>query len=137
MLKRDGKPLRADAAEQNGAGGGDGESFAFRENDRINAQIDAYIKENPKHWEMIKAMPRERLERTVAWQQVRFDARRQKLDDGLLRKVEANPDLKRDYENLLKHVPENQRERAKVSIARTLVLSQSRGERQSKNAVGV
>ena len=83
-------------------------------------------------------MPRERLERTVAWQQVRFNARRQKMDDGLLRKVEANPDLKRDYENLLKHVPENQRERAKVSIARTLVLSQSRGERQSRgNAVGV
>lgn len=137
MLKRDGKPLRADAGEGNGTGG-NGEPFAFRENDRINAQIDAYIKENPKHWEMIKAMPRERLERTVAWQQVRFNARRQKLDDGLLRKVEANPDLKRDYENLLKHVPESQRERAKVSIARTLVLSQSQGERQSRgNGVGV
>jgi hypothetical protein len=61
-----------------------------------------------------------------------FQQPKQKMDNGLLRKVEGNPDLKRDYENLLKHVPEDQRERAKVSIARTLVLSQSRGERREK-----
>ena len=89
-----------------------------------------------KHWDLIKAMPRERLERTVVWQQVRSNTRKQKLDGGLLRKVEENPDLKRHYENLLKHVPEDQRDRAKVSIARTLVLSQSRGEKQ-KTGVGV
>lgn len=136
MLKRDGKPIRPEGAESNGNGNGN-EPVEFRENDRINAQIDAYIKENPKHWELIKAMPRERLERTVAWQQIRFNTRKQKLDDGLLRKVEGNPELKRDYENLLKHVPESQRERAKVSIARTILLSQTRGERQSKSAVSV
>lgn len=140
MLKRDGKPIRPEGAESNGNGNGNGngnEPFEFRENDRINAQIDTYIKENPKHWELIKAMPRERLERTVAWQQIRFDTRKQKLDDGLLRKVEGNPELKRDYENLLKHVPEGQRDRAKVSIARTILLSQTRAERQSKSAVSV
>ena len=136
MLKRDGKPLRPDSLEQQNAAGAsgvaDGEGPTFRENDRINAQIDGYIKENPKHWELIKSMPRERLERTIVWQQIRFNTRKQKLDSGLLRKVEANPDLKRDYENLLRHVPEAQRERAKVSIARTLVLSQSRSERRTE-----
>jgi hypothetical protein len=135
MLKRNGRPVAEGAAEQNGNGTAN-EGFEFRENDRINAQIDGYIKENPKHWDLIKAMPRERLERTVVWQQVRSNTRKQKLDGRLLRKVEENPDLKRDYENLLKHVPEDQRDRAKVSIARTLVLSQSRGEKQ-KNGVGV
>ena len=59
------------------------------------------------------------------------------FDSGLFRRIEANPELKRDYENLLKHVPENQRERAKVNIARTLVISQSRAQKQAKNAVGV
>jgi hypothetical protein len=135
MLKRNGKPVAGDAAEQNGASN---EPLEFKQNDRINGQIDAYIKENPKHWDLIKAMPRERLERTAVWQQLRYNNRKQKLDDGLLRKVEENPELKRDYENLLKHVPEDQRDRAKVSIARTLVLSQSRGERQgTKTGVGV
>lgn len=82
-------------------------------------------------------MPRERLERTAVWQQIRFNSRRQKMDSGLLRKVEENPELKKDYENLLKHLPEDQRERARINIASTLVLSQSRGERQGKNAVAV
>jgi len=134
MLKRNGKSLGADAAESNGPGN---EPVEFRENERINAQIDAYIKQNPKHWELIKSMPRERLERHVVWQHLRFHQRREKLDSGLFRRIEANPELKRDYENLLKHVPENQRERAKVNIARTLVISQSRAQKQAKNAVGV
>lgn len=135
MLKRNGKPVTEGAADQNGNGAAP-EPLEYRENDRINAQIDAYIKENPQHWDRIKAMPRERLERTVVWQQLRYNNRKQKLDNGLLRKVEDNPELKSAYENLLKHVPDDQRERARVSIARTLVLSQSRSERP-KNAVAV
>ena len=134
MLKRNGKPVAENAAEQNGAAN----TFEFRENDRINAQINGYIKENPKHWEVIKAMPRERLERHVVFQQLRFNARKEKLDNGLLRKIEENPELKQDFEKLLARVPEPQRDRARVSIARTLVMSQSRSQRQnSKNAVGV
>lgn len=135
MLKRNGKPTAESATERNG-NGPTAETPEYRENERINEQIDAYIKENPQHWDRIKAMPRERLERTVVWQQLRYNNRKQKLDNGLLRKVEDNPDLKKDYENLLKHVPEGERERARVSIARTLVLSQSRSERP-KNAVAV
>lgn len=120
-----------------GSNGADNAPFEYRENDRINAQIDSYIKENPKHWESIKAMPRERLERHAVWQQLRFNNRKERLDNGLLRKIEENPDLKQDFEKLLERVPEGQRERARVSIARTLVLSQSRSQRQPKNAVGV
>src|SRR5687767_8489247 len=97
MLKRNGKPV--DSTEQNGASN---EPLEFRENDRINAQIDGYIKENSRHWNLIKSMPRERLERTVVWQQLRFNSRKEKMDNGLLRKVEENPELKRDYENLRK-----------------------------------
>jgi siroheme synthase (precorrin-2 oxidase/ferrochelatase) len=134
MLKRNGKPVAESAADQNGNTAP--EPIEYRENDRINAQIDDYIKENSKHWERIKAMPRERLERTVVWQQIRYNDRKQKLDNGLLRKVEDNPELKSAYDNLLKHIPESERERARVSIARTLVLSQSRSERP-KNAVAV
>ena len=37
----------------------------FRSNPEVDAKIDAYIKENPKYWAYVQAMPRERLERTV------------------------------------------------------------------------
>src|SRR5689334_17866004 len=132
MLKRNGKPI-GDAPGQNG----EGEPLQFRENDRINAQIDTYIKENPRHWEQIKTMPRERLERTVVWQQLRYNQRSQKLNDGLLRKLDEDPQLKQDCDNLLKHVPEDRREAARVRIARTLVLSKGRTEKQAKNGVAV
>lgn len=130
MLKRDGKPAQNSGETKD-------QPFEFRENQRVNMQIDQYIKDNPDHWKVIKAMPRERLERHAVWQQIRHNMRKERLDNGLLRKIEENPELKRDYETLLKHLPEDQRERAKVSIARTLVLAKSRGQRQTKNAVGV
>lgn len=131
---------RAESVVGNGAAEPDGEHnmpFEFRENPRVNAQIDDHIKQNPKRWEFIKSMPRERLERALIWEQLRTRERQQKLNGGLLRKIEEDPGLKKDYETLLKHVPENQRERAKVDIARTLVLSQSRAQRQSSNGVKV
>jgi len=133
-LKRNESAAVAGAVESNGEGH---EPLEFRENPRVNAQIDDYVRQNPKRWEFIKSMPRERLERTVVLQQIRASERQQKLTGGLLRKIEENPALKRDYEALLKHVPEGQRERAKTNIARTLVLSQSRAEKQSAAAVSV
>ncbi|HEX3627091.1 MAG TPA: hypothetical protein VH280_16905 [Verrucomicrobiae bacterium] len=120
------------AAAGNGAtqSNGDGrEAFEFRENPRVNAQIDEYIKQNPKRWAFIKSMSRERLERAHVWQQIRSSERQQKLTNGLLRRIDENPALKSAYDNLLQHVPEDQRERAKASIARTLVLSQSRAQK--------
>lgn len=126
-LKRNGS-VENGAAEQNGS---NGESFEFRENPRINAQIDGYIKQNPKRWAFIKSMSRERLERAYVWQQVRSQEKQQKLNGGLLRRIEENPALKSAYDNLLAQIPEGQRERARVSIARTLVFSQTRSQRQS------
>ncbi len=126
-LKRNGSAVENGAAEQNGESNG---SFEFRENPRINGQIDGYIKANPKRWEFVKSMSRERLERAYVWQQIRSNERQQKMNGGMFRKIEDNPALKDAYDNLIQQIPEGQRERAKVSIARTLVLSQSRGQKQ-------
>ena len=49
----------------------------FRINPEVDAKIDAYIKENPKYWTYVQAMPRDRLERTVVLNEVReIDRRR-------------------------------------------------------------
>jgi hypothetical protein len=131
-LKRSETAVAAGAAQSNGSANG---PFEFRENPRVNAQIDGYIKQNPKRWAFIKSMPRERLERALVWEQIRTSERQQKMNGGLLRKIEENPALKKDYEALLAHIPEEQRNRVGVSIARTLVLSQSRSQRQTTGAV--
>jgi hypothetical protein len=117
---------------ENGAAQSNGESheFEFRENPRVNAQIDDYIKQNPKRWAFIKSMSRERVERALVWEKVRSNEQRQKLNRGLFRKVEDNPAFKRDCEAILKHYPEDQRERVKARIARDFVLSQSREQKR-------
>ena len=47
------------------------EQPTFRTNPEVDAKIDAYIKENPKYWTYVQAMPRERLERSVVLNEVR------------------------------------------------------------------
>jgi hypothetical protein len=117
-------------AVQQQANGDDHEEFEFRENPRINAQIDGYKKQFPKKWAFIKSMPRERLERALVLSKIRSYEQRQKLDRGLLRKVEDNPAFKKDCEAVLKHYPESQREQARVNMARNYVLSQSREQKR-------
>ncbi len=133
-LKRNERVVEHGAVEPDGEGH---EPFEIKENPRVNAQIDDYIKQNPKRWEFIKALPRERLERALVLEKMRSDNQRQKLNHGLFRKVDENPAFKKDCDALLKHYPENQREQVKVNIARDYVLTQSREQRQSRNAVGV
>jgi hypothetical protein len=54
----------------------------FRSNPEVDAKIDTYIKENPKYWAYVQAMPRERLERSVVLNEVRELDRQQRIRDG-------------------------------------------------------
>ena len=49
----------------NGAASTSVEPTTYRTNPEVEGKIDAYIKENPKHWSYLQGMPRDRLERTV------------------------------------------------------------------------
>jgi len=131
-LKRSTAPVEAETAGQNG----EERPFEIKENPRVNAQIDGYIKANPKQMAFLKSLSRERLERAVVWEKIRHNEQQQKLDGGLLRKAEQNPAFKKDCEAVLKHYPESQRERVRVKMARDFVFAQSRGQRQTGNAVG-
>jgi hypothetical protein len=130
-LKRTESPVGNAVAPLNGEGR---EPFELRENPRVNAQIDDYIKQNSKRWDFIKSMPRERLERALVWEKVRFGERQQKLNSGLFRRMEANPALKKAYDALMAQLPEAERQQAGTRIARTLVFSQSRAQRQNTKA---
>ena len=90
----------------------------YRNNPEEDAKIDAHIKENPKYWAYVQAMPRERLERALILTEVQKIDRQQRMREGLMNRINANPELKQAYETLAKNVPEDQREAVIAQIAR-------------------
>jgi hypothetical protein len=98
-------------------GSRDNEGPQFRDNPEINAKIDEYIKQNPKHWSYIQSMPPERMARALVLNEVQRRDRTQNMRKGIMRKLEQDPELKQAYQTLVKNLPEDQREQAMVNIA--------------------
>jgi len=93
----------------------------YRDNAEINAKINAYIQANPKEWDYIQGLPRERLERMLVLQHVNRIDRRQRIRASVLKQLDANPELKEAYRKLVKNLPAEQQDRAMTTIAaRTL-----------------
>ena len=105
----------------NGANGANApaEPPTYRINPEVEAKIDAHIKENPKYWDYLQAMPRERLERTVVLNEVRELDRQQRIREGVLKQINRSPELKQAYELLVKNVPDEQKEDVIAQIGRT------------------
>lgn len=101
----------------------------YKSNPEVDARIDAYIQQNPKHWEFIRAMPRERLERTVVLGELRHQERQQRSRHHALRDVDRDPSLKQAYQTVVKDLPEDQREKVMARIARVTQRAASRGAR--------
>lgn len=112
----------------------------FRSNPEVDAKIDAYIKDNPKYWAYVQAMPRERLERTVVLNEVRELDRQQRMREGMMKRINANPALKNAYDALVKDLPDDQKESVIAQIARSTrrAVARSQGQQQTRGeAVGV
>ena len=108
MIKKSTKPQSSDA---------DAASSQFKENPQVNARIDEYIKNNPKHWEYIQSMPPERMARALVLNEVQKLDRREKMREGVLARLDQNPEMKEHIQGLVKNLPESQKEDAMVSIA--------------------
>src|SRR5262245_61239169 len=93
------------------------EAPQFRENAQINAKIDDYIRNNPKRWEYIQGMSKDRMARTIVLKEVQDLDRQQRIHQGVNRKLDKHPELKDDIDNVLKHYPEDQREKVRISLA--------------------
>lgn len=112
----------------------------YRSNPEVEAKIDAYIKENPKHWTYLQGMPRDRLERTVVLNEVRQLDRQQRIRDGVMKRINSDPRLKQAYETLVKDVPTDQREEVMTQMARQKLRTVTRAQTQQQTkgeAVGV
>jgi hypothetical protein len=91
---------------------------ALRDNPRVNAKIDDWIKKNEKHWAYIRALPRERIERALALHEVQKIERGEKLDAGILRRINEDSEKKQALETMVKHLPEDEREAAMIAHER-------------------
>ena len=89
----------------------------FKENAQVNARIDEFIKNNPKQWDYIQSMPPERMARALVLNEIQKLDRREKMREGVLTKLDQNPEMKEHIQSLVKNLPEDQRENAMVSIA--------------------
>ncbi len=117
-----------------------GDQPTFRSNPEVDAKIDSYIKDNPKYWAYVQALPRERLERTVVLNEVRELDRQQRIREGVLKQINRNPELKRAYELLVKDLPEDQKETVIAQIGRVArrAVTRVQGQQQQKReGVGV
>ena len=123
------KPSAPSSANGNA---GPGEQPTFRTNPEVDAKIDAYIKENPKYWTYVQAMPRERLERSVVLNEVRELDRQQRIREGVLKQINKNPELKQAYELLVKDLPEDQKESVIAQIGRTTRRAVARVQNQQE-----
>jgi len=134
------KPAPNGSASATAASPTSADPSTYRINPEVEAKIDAHINENPKHWAYLQSMPRDRLERTVVLNEVRQLERQERMRDGMMKKINANPELKQAYEILVKNVPEEQREEVMSQIARQTqrAVSRSQTQQQTKGeAVGV
>ena len=108
------------------------EPVQYRENPRTNEKIDAWIKANPDRFKFFDELPHERAVRKLVLNEVQKYERLQKMNAGILQKLQDDPETKLAYETLLKRVPENQRERAAGAIARHVFRQGSPREEPSK-----
>jgi len=94
------------------------EPRTYRINSDVEAKIDNWIKQNPKDWDYIQAMPLDRLRRTLVLNEVRQLDRQQRVREFTMNRINADPKLKQAYEILVKDVPEDQREEVMTQMAR-------------------
>jgi len=110
----------------------------YRENPQTNEKIDAWIAANPSRWEYFRNLPPDRAARKLVLNEIQKFERQQKMNNGIMKKLEGDPEAKAAYETLLKRVPEDQRERAMTSVARhVLRITAPREPRSERQGAGV
>ena len=114
-----------------------GDPQPYKSNPEVDARIDAYIKDNPRHWEYIRSLPRERLERSLVLNEVRQLERQQRNRENVLKRIDRDPGLKQAYDTLVKDLPEDQKENVIAQIARTTQRAATRSAGQQAQGIGV
>lgn len=109
------------------------EPRTYRINPETEAKIDDWIKNNQPSWDYIKAMPLDRLRRTVVLNEVRRIENRERVDTEIIQEINNDPARKQAYDILTKDMPEEQREEVILKMEREKRWAkQSQGQTQPK-----
>jgi hypothetical protein len=114
-----------------------GDAVQYRVNPKTDEKIDAWIKANPDGFKFFDELPHERAVRKLVLNEVEKYERLQKMNAGIMQKLENDPEAKQAYETLLSRVPEADRERATASVARHVFRLGSRKEQNQSTGAGV
>jgi hypothetical protein len=118
----------------NGASGAtaSNEPQTYRINPETETKIDDWIKRNPKSWDYIKTMPRDRLERTVVLNDVRKLEARQRIETGVMQEINNDPVRKQAYDTLTKDMPEERREEVILGMEREKWRAKQKNQTQTQ-----
>jgi hypothetical protein len=130
-------PLKPKSKEAGPAQNSNG-TVEYRENPQTNEKIDAWIAANPERFKFFNDLPHERAVRKLVLNEIQKYERVQKMNNGIMKKLEGDPEAKAAYETLLKRVPEGERERATSQLARhVLRITAPRQSRSQTQGTGM
>lgn len=109
----------------------------YRENPQTNEKIDAWIQANPERFKFFDELPHDRAVRKLVLNEIQKYERMQKMNNGIQKQLESDPEAKQAFDTLLKRLPEDQRERAMFSLGRhVLRITAPRNERSRTQTAG-
>ena len=94
----------------------------FRENPKVNKDIDDWIAnpENANRWAYIQSMPLERIQRKLAYEEVKWDKYRQGKAEEVQEWVAQHPEVQREVQRRTRGVDPDRKKAAEQSVARRL-----------------
>jgi hypothetical protein len=98
---------------------------ALRRNPEIDAKIDRFIQENPKVHEYYMGLSKEDLVRKAILGKVQRSEYSNQRNQEIVAWVEERPEIKAKIEERIKNVPEENRQRAFLTMARTEAVKET------------
>jgi hypothetical protein len=114
------------------------EPVEYRENQRTNEKIDAWIKNYPDRFKFFDELPHDRAVRKLVLNEVERYERFQKSKSYNQQKVDGDAELKKACEIIMERVPETERDRVTANIAREIFQpTTQRNDKAKTQSAGV
>jgi hypothetical protein len=131
-LRKTTQTAAAPAVEQSNAD----DTQELKVNPEIDKKIDEFIKNNPAQFDYYSSLPRERLVRVAILKDIQGRERSERTKNAILRKLEADPEMKKSVETLVRNLPEDRKRTAMANIASRTFRMQARSAQQKPGGEG-
>ena len=105
-----------------------------RQNDAVNAKIDAYMKEHPKLVEKLNTYDKDRLVRMHVLNHVN---REESINKSIQNEWKQNPEKKEALKTLVAHMPQEKQEAAMISLSRQMKVQETKAKNSQEQSHSV